>query len=131
MISQEMLQRMVQEQVAAKLSGNKSVASAAPDEPVSQAGEPAPEPQEEAEVEKTEIPLDELDVSKLENLLLKKELERLRKEAEDTRRKMADQALNDAQLELQNFLLDKYDVNIETHKMFLNPNEQKLIVTPH
>ena len=121
MINEQMMAKMIQQQVdaqvAAKLSGDKSLA-AKPTEPT-----PAP-------AKPIVHNLDDDDGLRLENLLLKQEVEKLRKEVEEARRTASDKNLHSAQLDLQNFLIEKYDIDVETSTLLISPENRTLTITP-
>lgn len=124
MISQETIQEMIAQQVAAKLTGKS------PQEPTiehSTAPEPPPTPVPAEVITK---PLDELDAVKLENILLQKELEKLRKEIEDQRRIFADKELLQKQMDLQLYLTEKYEVDVQKNDLKINTQSRQLVITP-
>lgn len=116
MIDKESITKMVQEQVAAKLAGDKTLAS----QPADTEKKPTPDVK----------PLDEVDVVKLDNFLLKQEVERLEKTLEDRRREQAEKQLIDERNKLQAYLIEKYNVDVETHSLVINAQARTLTITP-
>ena len=121
MISPEMVKEMINKQMAEKLAGYKGVAS----QPTIEQPEP-PKP-----AEPVVKALDEVDCIRLENLVLKQELERTVQKVENGRRDNIQKALNEAQMDLQTFLVEKYEVDTSKNKLVINGQARTLTITPN
>lgn len=122
MINEQMLAKMIEQQVAAKLSGDKSLAATTPSElPL----EPTPAP-----TKPVTYNLDEEDGLRLENMILKDEIEKLRKEVEEARRIAADKVSHSNKLDLQSFLIEKYKIDTKNSQLLISPESRTLTVTP-
>lgn len=78
-----------------------------------------------------EIALDEFDGVRLENLLLRRQVELLQQELETLRREEASRALNDSQVEFHTYLVGKYGVDTVSNKMVVNAKDRTLVITPN
>ena len=135
MITKEDVRNIIDDAIASKLQGNKSVAAQPVAQPVAQPTiespiTPEPEPEPEPKPEPIVKALDEIDAIRLENLVLKQELEKKQRELEDRRRKQVEEALRESQIELQMFLVKKYDVDTSTSQLVINPQALTLTITP-
>lgn len=110
--TEESIKKMVAEQLEAKLNGNKSIA--------------AEEPQKEAPVTKK---LDPDDTVRLENFLLKQHNEALIQQLEDVRRKDANTTIAQVRDDYQEYLAEKYEVNLNTHVIKVDAKAYKLVIS--
>jgi ribosomal protein S12 methylthiotransferase accessory factor YcaO len=114
MMTEEAMKKMVEEQLEAKLNGNKAIA--------------AEEPQEkEAPVVKK---LDPDDTVRLENFILKQHNETLTRQLEEVRRKDFDKLIAQVRDDFQEYLAEKYEVNLETHTIKVDAKAYKLVISP-
>jgi len=120
MISKEMLEKMVEQQIKAKLEGNKSLA----------AGTEEDEPKVTEPIGPIIKKLDEIDGVKLENLLLKQQAEEFKQELENLRRKRAEKELNSVQENLQSYLFEKYEVDPSISEVKISAKELTLTILP-
>jgi len=123
MINEAMLTKMIEQQVAAKLEGNKAIAAMPPVEVPKLPKEPT------TPVEPTILNLDDEDGLRLENMILKDELEKVRREVEEARRMAADRISHGNKLDLQNFLIQKYNVDVSKHSLMISPEHRTLTLT--
>jgi len=123
MINEAMLTKMIEQQVAAKLEGNKAIAAMPPVEVPKLPKEPT------TPVEPTVLNLDDEDGLRLENMILKDELEKVRREVEEARRMAADRISHGNKLDLQNFLIQKYNVDVSKHSLMISPEHRTLTLT--
>ena len=128
MISKEAVNKMIQEQLSEKLAGNKMSAS----QPMGELKEAVKE-MEAVEVPSPDPivkPLDEIDVIRLNNLLLKRRVEALNREIEDGRRATADADDLKDNISLQEFLINKYEIDTSIHKLQIDPQARTLTLSP-
>jgi len=119
MIAKEELKKMIQKELDAKLAGK----ALTPQPTIEQPSPPQP-PQPIVK------PLDEIDGIRLENLVLKQELEKKQKEIEDMRRANVAKALQEAQMDLQNFIVNKYEIDASKNTLTINGAALTLTITP-
>lgn len=101
------MERMVKEQVAAKMA--KQISEQSADEPTVQQ-------------------LDSDDGLRLDNLLLKRRVEELVQELENKRRVEAKNFLADEHRGFQNYLASKYGVDLKTHTFRVDGDAQTLTI---
>lgn len=80
--------------------------------------------------EPTTKKLDVEDTLRMENLLLRKQIEGLTKQLEEFRRNKAEADLKEQHKGLQEFLTDKHKIDTELFKLTLDPNSYTLTVHP-
>jgi predicted lipid-binding transport protein (Tim44 family) len=125
MMSKQDIQQLIKQAVNEKLSGNKSVA------------QEVAKQEEEIVVKEQEAPqpiiksLDESDAIKLENLLLKQQVEKLQQEYENLRREYAEKDIQLERVNLQKFLVEKYEVDTSQNQLVINASQRTLTITPH
>lgn len=133
MMTKEAVNQMIQEQLAAKLSGNKSSATEPAGDVSKAIGEAVaqlPPPVVETAHEPIVRTLDDTDIVRLNNLLLKRRVEALTREIEDARRADADDGDSRDNIGLQQFLIEKYDIDTSTHKLSIDPAARTLTLSP-
>jgi hypothetical protein len=123
MMTREDIQKIVNEQLVAKLKGDKGIAA----QPTTELPVPPKPPEPPQPIVKK---LDEVDAVMLENLVLKQELEKKQIEIENMRRSNVDKALKEAQMDLQNYLVDKYEVDATKSTLVINGQSRTLTITP-
>ena len=74
--------------------------------------------------------LDDDGLVRLENLLLKQQVENLTRELEDSRRKNDAEAIERAKTNYQSYLAKKYDVDTNTHDISVDVRERLVTIQP-
>lgn len=74
--------------------------------------------------------LDGDDTVRLENFILKQHTEQLTRQLEDGRRQEADRIITRVRQDLESYLVDKYGVNTETHRIKIDAKSYTLSIVP-
>ena len=111
-MTKEQVQEMLDERLEDKLKGNKSSV------------------QQEVKESPVVKKLDGDDTVRLENLLLKQQVEGLVKSLEDKRRQDIEKVLVQVRKDYQAWLADKYEVDLAVHNITVDAKAYTLTITP-